>query len=164
MTLLLTSFLEVGKAVESRRVVCLIQARLYQMIVRSVFTVSCPVCGAPVALTRRWPRRATNPVQICWKSYVSFLLSWERWPSLIRQNCSRGWSLDLYQDFDICELCKPESIMQRLVCNCLVTATPRSRCSKQKRPSVSNTLSFGIPSPFNNLFERKTLFPVFLVV
>ena len=30
---------------------CLIQARLYQMIVRSVFTVSCPSCGAPLALT-----------------------------------------------------------------------------------------------------------------
>ena len=32
-------------------VVCLIQARLYQMIVRSVFAVSCPSCGAPWALT-----------------------------------------------------------------------------------------------------------------
>jgi len=35
---------------------------------------------------RRWPRGATNPVQIRWKSHVSFPLSWGRWPSLIRRN------------------------------------------------------------------------------
>jgi len=32
---------------------------------------------------RRWPRGATNPVQIRWKSHVSFPLSWGRWLSLI---------------------------------------------------------------------------------
>jgi len=42
---------EVGTTREGCRVVCLIQARLYQMIVRSVFSVSCPSCGAPLALT-----------------------------------------------------------------------------------------------------------------
>jgi len=50
-TLLLMSFLEVWTAIESRRVDRLIQARLYQMIVCSVFTVSCSSCGAPLALT-----------------------------------------------------------------------------------------------------------------
>jgi len=49
---------------------------------------------------RRWPRGATNPVQIRWKSHVSFPLSWERWPSLIRRHhvgvsphilCCRLW-------------------------------------------------------------------------
>jgi len=123
----------------SRRVVCLIQARLYQTIVRSVFTVSCPSgktgvtadrdkiefrlfnsssifnitlreelfslpkkktilsrsAVTPVFLhhavrlwrsPRRWPRGATNPVQIRWKSHVSSPLSWGRWPSLIRRN------------------------------------------------------------------------------
>ena len=39
---------------------------------------------------RRWPRGATNPVQIRWKSNVSFPLSWERWPSLIRRNRSEN--------------------------------------------------------------------------
>ena len=34
---------------------------------------------------RRWSRGATNPVQIRWKSHVSFPLSWGRWPSLIRR-------------------------------------------------------------------------------
>ena len=33
-----------------------------------------------------WPRGATNPVQIRWKSYVSFPLSWGRCPSLMRRN------------------------------------------------------------------------------
>jgi len=37
---------------------------------------------------RRWPREATNPVQIRWKSHVSFPLSEVRWPSLIRRNRS----------------------------------------------------------------------------
>jgi len=37
---------------------------------------------------RRWPRGVTNPVQIRWKSHVSFPLSWGRWPSLIRRNRS----------------------------------------------------------------------------
>jgi len=37
---------------------------------------------------RRWPGEATNPVQIRWKSHVSFPLSWGRWPSLIRRNRS----------------------------------------------------------------------------
>jgi len=36
---------------KSCRVVCRIQARLYQMIVRSVLSVSCASCGAPLALT-----------------------------------------------------------------------------------------------------------------
>jgi len=35
---------------------------------------------------RRWPRGATNPVQIHWKSHVFFPLSWGRWPSIIRRN------------------------------------------------------------------------------
>ena len=35
---------------------------------------------------RRWPRGATNPVQIRWKSHVFFPLSLGRWPSLIRWN------------------------------------------------------------------------------
>ena len=34
---------------------------------------------------RRWPRGATNPVQIRWKSHVSFPLSEGRWLSLIRR-------------------------------------------------------------------------------
>ena len=36
---------------------------------------------------RRWPRGATvtNPVQIRWKSHVSFHISWGRMPSLIRR-------------------------------------------------------------------------------
>jgi len=42
---------EVGTAREGCRVICLIQARLYPMIVRSVFSVSCPSCGAPLVLT-----------------------------------------------------------------------------------------------------------------
>ena len=33
--------------IQSRRVVCLIQARLHEMIVRRVFTVSGQSCGAP---------------------------------------------------------------------------------------------------------------------
>ena len=37
---------------------------------------------------RRYPRGATNPVQISWKSHVFFPLSWGRWPSLIRRNRS----------------------------------------------------------------------------
>jgi len=37
------------------------------MIVRSVFSVSCPSCGAPWCSPRRWPRGATNPVQIHWR-------------------------------------------------------------------------------------------------
>jgi len=37
--ILLTSCLEVGTAIKSRRFVCLIQARLYQMIIHSVFGV-----------------------------------------------------------------------------------------------------------------------------
>ena len=45
-------------AIESRHVVCLIQARLYQMIVRSVFIVSCPSCGAPLALTKTLASRS----------------------------------------------------------------------------------------------------------
>jgi len=63
-TLLLTSFLEVGTAIESRRVVCLIQARLYQMIVRSVFYCVLPMmrCAFGAHLDvglaeRRTPRR-----------------------------------------------------------------------------------------------------------
>jgi len=41
---------------------------------------------------RRWPRGATNPAQICWKSHVAFPLSEGRWPSLIRQNRSHAIS------------------------------------------------------------------------
>ena len=37
---------------------------------------------------RRWPRGATNPVQIRWKSHVSFPFFEGRWPSLIRWNRS----------------------------------------------------------------------------
>jgi len=59
--------------------------RLYQLIVRSVFTVSCPWRGAPLGSPRCWPRGATNTVQIHWKSHVSFPVSWGRWPSLIRR-------------------------------------------------------------------------------
>jgi len=46
-TFLLTSFVEVGTARETCRVVC----RLYQMKVCSVFTVSCQSCGAPLELS-----------------------------------------------------------------------------------------------------------------
>ena len=35
---------------------------------------------------RRWPRGATNPVQIRWKSYVSFPLSWGIAHSFTSQN------------------------------------------------------------------------------
>ena len=55
------SFFEVWTAIESCRVICLIQARLYQMIVRSVFTVSCPSCGAPLALTSTLVLRSDEP-------------------------------------------------------------------------------------------------------
>ena len=86
---MLTSFLETGTAIESRRVVCLIQARLYQMIVyRSLLSFAhhaVRLWRSP----RRWPRGATNPVQIRWKSHVSFPLSWGRWLSLIRRNWLR---------------------------------------------------------------------------
>ena len=39
---------------------------------------------------RRWPRGATNPVQIRWKSHVLFPLFWGRWPSLIRVERMKG--------------------------------------------------------------------------
>ena len=46
-------FKEVSCRREGRhgRVVCLLQAHLFQMIVHSVFTVSSPSCGAPLVLT-----------------------------------------------------------------------------------------------------------------
>jgi len=47
--------------IESCRVVCLIQAHLYQMIIRSVFTVFCPSCGAPLALTLTLTSRSVEP-------------------------------------------------------------------------------------------------------
>ena len=40
---------------------------------------------------RRWPCGAPNPVQIRWKSHVSFPHSWGRWPSLIRRNRWYMW-------------------------------------------------------------------------
>ena len=52
---------------------------------------------------RCWPPGATNPVQIRWKSHVSFHVSWGRWPSLTsrnRFNPVRSWrasSLSLFQ-------------------------------------------------------------------
>jgi len=51
---------------------------------------------------RRWPRGATNPVQIRWKSHVSFSLSWGRWTSLIRR--IRLWHVCLYRWF-ACDMC-----------------------------------------------------------
>ena len=53
---------------------------------------------------RRWSCGATNPVQIRWKSRVSFPLSEERWLSLIIQNrwvwCVLGWvtKLNLFME------------------------------------------------------------------
>ena len=37
------------------------RARLYQMIVRSVFTVSCPSCGALLAFTETLASRSDEP-------------------------------------------------------------------------------------------------------
>jgi len=81
---MLTSFLR-GWVGDRRgcRVVCLIRERLYQMIIRSVFTVSCPSCGAPLVLaltlvSQSGQLRADSLEQI------RFLPSFqERWPFLI---------------------------------------------------------------------------------
>jgi len=42
------------------------------------------LCCSP----RCWPCQAVNPSQIIWNSHVAFPLSWGRWPSLTKQNCS----------------------------------------------------------------------------
>ena len=60
-TFFFTSFLRGWTVTEGCRVVCLIQARLYQIIVRSFFTVSCPSCGAPLALTQTLASRSDEP-------------------------------------------------------------------------------------------------------
>ena len=56
-TFFLTFFLRGWTATEGCRVVCLIQARLYQMIVRSVCTVSCPSCGSVLSKTAIFPKK-----------------------------------------------------------------------------------------------------------
>ena len=50
----------------------------------------CLYCVFPIVCLwrspRRWPHWVMKPMQIRWKSHVSFPVSWGRWPSLIRRN------------------------------------------------------------------------------
>jgi len=139
----LTSFLEVGTAVQRSCVVCLIQARLYQMIIRRSL-----LCLAHHAVRlwrspRRWPGGVTNPVQIRWKSHVSFPLSWGRRPSLIRQNCYNEETGNMTQKVFSVWVCV-------FVCVCLrargrhVTTTPGEPFWWQSTPWLSPKPRVGV--------------------
>jgi len=83
---------------------------------------------------RRWSRGATNPVQIRWKSHVSFPLSQGRWPSLIRRN-RWLWALKKNQESSIYP-----SESGRVKVGGTMMSFPTTTKWRQRAPSWSTTL------------------------